>query len=68
MKDVRLPKGASVTMSRDDVRSLSKGGGWGAAILAFAIVAVLMGGNDDTAKTPTNTPRPSVSTTVGTSR
>lgn len=68
MKDVRLPKGASVTMSRDDVRSMSGGGSWGWGVLALVIVGIALGnsGTDDKPNKPADKPsdRPSVSRTV----
>lgn len=51
MKNVRLPKGASVTMSRDDYSRASGGSGigWGIAVIIFLAVAF---GSTDGSDTP----------------
>lgn len=61
MRNVRLPKGAQVSMSRDDFSRSSGGGGVGWWIVGILIAAAAFGstdGTDSTSKTPTNHPTP----------
>lgn len=55
MKDVRLPKGANITVSRDDYRRATGGSGvgWGIAVIIFLAVAF---GSTDGEDTPNNKP------------
>lgn len=64
MKDVRLPKGANITLSRDEYREATGGNGVGWWIAGIIVVAALAGGTQTATNghksTPTNTPRPTV--------
>jgi len=65
MKDVRLPKGASITMGRDDYRRATGGSGvgWGIAVIIFLAVAFGSTDGEDTPNKRTDTPRPSATAT-----
>lgn len=66
MKEVRIPKGASITMGRDDYRRATGGSGigWGIAVIIFLAVAFgSTDGNDTPKGGKTDTPRPSATAT-----
>lgn len=67
MKQVNLPKGASITMSRDDYARASGGGVWG-WVLGILIICALAGvgvngSNDTPDKTPSKSPTPAATAT-----
>lgn len=66
MKDVRIPKGASITMGRDDYRrATGAGSGWGWLIAVLIFLAVAFGSTDgeDTPNNKPANPTPSATAT-----